>query len=187
MLLIFSFTNTPLFLTPYASSCAKPGPSIASIPWLSDTSSSLRVVLPASMVARAFPLSWLQRLFLAISNFSNAPLFLMASAKSPMLLLLMFRLVNALMAENISGVGQRGYSCTYWHLGRKAASMMAPEASKSFPLKSALVMDVSMVTASLSLESPLMVSLFNALMAENISGVGLKDILVLTGTWGERQ
>ena len=42
--------------------------------------------------------------------------------------------------------------------------MMAPEASKSFPLKSALVMDVSMVTASLLLESPLMVSLFNALV-----------------------
>ena len=53
---------------------------------------------------------------------------------------------NALMAKNISEVRQRGYVRTYWHLGRKAASMMAPEAPSFFPVKSTLVMEVSMVT-----------------------------------------
>ena len=90
------------------------------------------------------------------------------------------------MAENISGVGQRGYSCTYWHLGRKAASMMAPEASKTFPLKSALVMDVSMVTASLLLESPLMVSLFNALMVVWTVQVLAECITGMDGAWRAR-
>ena len=61
-----------------------------------------------------------------------------------------------------------GYSCTYWHLGRKAASMMAPEASKVFPLKSASVMELSMVTGLLYLSSPLKVNFTNALMADTI-------------------
>ena len=44
-----------------------------------------------------------------------------------------------------------GYSCTYLHLGRKAAmSMIAPEACRALPLKSASVMELSMVTVSLS-------------------------------------
>ena len=43
-----------------------------------------------------------------------------------------------------------GYSCTYLHLGRKAPSMMAPEACKPLPLKSASVMELSMVTGLLS-------------------------------------
>ena len=45
------------------------------------------------------------------------------SVLPPRLLALISRLVNALMAKNISGLGQRGYSRTYWHLGRKAATM----------------------------------------------------------------
>ena len=57
-----------------------------------------------------------------------------------------------------------GYSCAYWHLGRKAVSMMAPETPKPLSLKSALVMEASMVTGLLLDVSPLMVSFFIALM-----------------------
>ena len=80
---------------------------------------------------------------------------------------MIFAVTIALMAKNISGVGQRGYSCTYWHLGRKAASMMAPEAMRYFPLKLASVMEVSIVTGLLLpyLSSPLIVSFVIALMA----------------------
>ena len=42
-------------------------------------------------------------------------------------------------------------TCTYWHLGRKAASMMAPETPSSLPLKSASTIDVSIVTGGPSL------------------------------------
>ena len=59
--------------------------------------------------------------------------------------------------------------------------MMAPEASKTFPLKSALLMDVSMVTALLLIESPLMVSLFNAPLVGD-GGDGKHDI---TGCGGD--
>ena len=44
-----------------------------------------------------------------------------------------------------------GCSCTYLHLGRKAASMIAPEAPRCFPLKSASVIEASMVTGGASL------------------------------------
>ena len=51
---------------------------------------------------------------------------------------------------------------TYWHLGRKAATIIAPEAPNSLPLKSASVMVAFMVTACLS--PKVMVS--SALMVE---------------------
>ena len=58
---------------------------------------------------------------------------------------------------------------TYWHFGKKAATIIAPpEAPSSLPLKSASVMSVFIVTAFLSPK----VIVSNALMAENISGVG---------------
>jgi hypothetical protein len=44
------------------------------------------------------------------------------------------------------------------HLGRKAESMMAPDAPRYFPLKSASTMEVSMVTGLLNPESPLNVN-----------------------------
>jgi hypothetical protein len=34
---------------------------------------------------------------------------------------------------------------TYWHFGRKAATTIAPEAPRVFPLRSAEVMEVSIV------------------------------------------
>jgi hypothetical protein len=80
------------------------------------------------------------------------------------LFLLIFRLVNALMAKRISGVGQGIYIyiyiCTYWHFGWKAATMLASW-GLSLPLKSASVIVVVMVTACLS---PNMI-VANALMA----------------------
>jgi hypothetical protein len=53
---------------------------------------------------------------------------------------------------------ERGYSATYLHLGRKAAAMIAPDAPRYFPPKSASTMEVSIVTGLLSLESPLNVN-----------------------------
>ena len=55
---------------------------------------------------------------------------------------------------------------TYLHWGRAAAMCLAPLDPNPLQLTSKLVI---------------------ALMAENVSGVELRDILVLTGTWGERQ
>ena len=52
-----------------------------------------------------------------------------------------------MMAKQASG-SDRGYFCTYWHLGRKAATIIAPEARSSLPLKSASVMLVLRVTVS---------------------------------------
>ena len=43
-----------------------------------------------------------------------------------------------------------GYIHTYWHLGRNAARMMAAEAMRPLPLKSASVILVFIVTASSS-------------------------------------
>ena len=43
-----------------------------------------------------------------------------------------------------------GYSHTYWHLGRNAAAMIAPEALSCLPLRSASVMSAFIVTACLS-------------------------------------
>ena len=63
----------------------------------------------------------------------------------------------------ISKGGSEEYSCTYWHLGRKAASMMAPEAPKYLLLKSASVMEVSIVTVLVP-AGPLMVSFVSALI-----------------------
>ena len=53
-------------------------------------------------------------------------------------------------------------SCAYWHLGRKAASMIAPEACSHLPLNLPSVIDVSMVTGSLS-SGPLKVSFVSVL------------------------
>ena len=44
-----------------------------------------------------------------------------------------------------------GYSCTYLHLGRKAATIIAPEATSILSLMSALVMELSIVTSCLAL------------------------------------
>ena len=64
------------------------------------------------------------------------------------LLLARLRDANALMADGEKYIrgGTEGIFLTYWHLGRKAASMMALEAPSFFLLKSASVMEVSMVT-----------------------------------------
>ena len=43
-----------------------------------------------------------------------------------------------------------GYSCTYLHLGRKAATIIEPEAPSILPLMSALVMELSIVTSCLA-------------------------------------
>ena len=45
-----------------------------------------------------------------------------------------------------------GYSCTYWHLGRNAAIKMAPEVPRYFPLKSASIIEASMVTGGASFQ-----------------------------------
>ena len=72
----------------------------------------------------------------------------------PRLLLLIFRSVNALMVVwTVLGVSKkykRGYSRTYWHLGRNAAAMIAPEAPSCLSLRSAAVMSTFIVTACLS-------------------------------------
>jgi hypothetical protein len=48
------------------------------------------------------------------------------------------------------------------HLGRNAATMMAPEEPRPFPLKSALVMEASMVTGAESSSPPLKVNFESA-------------------------
>ena len=91
-----------------------------------DTSSSLSVEFSFRASANALPDSLLRR-WLALT----------------------FSFVIALMANEYQGQTGNILEHTYWHLGRKAASMMAPEACRSLPLKSASVMDVSMVTGLL--------------------------------------
>jgi hypothetical protein len=54
------------------------------------------------------------------------------------------------MSERVLGISdwsiQRGYrQGTYVHLGRKAASTLAPEGPSSFQLRSAEIMEISMV------------------------------------------
>ena len=52
-----------------------------------------------------------------------------------------------------AGVSQMVYPdgvATYWHLGRRAATIIAPEAPSCLPLKSASVIMVFMVTAFVS-------------------------------------
>jgi hypothetical protein len=51
-------------------------------------------------------------------------------------------------------------------VGKKAESIMAPDAQRAFPLKSASVMDVSIVTGLESLESPLNVNAVNDLKSD---------------------
>jgi hypothetical protein len=58
------------------------------------------------------------------------------------------------------------------HLGRKAESMMAPDAPRPFPLKSATAMVVSMVTDMLS-SSPLKTNFANALLSEDVRDISL--------------
>jgi hypothetical protein len=63
------------------------------------------------------------------------------------------------LSEGVSVDVKRGYSDTYVHLGRKAATMIAPDTPRHFLLKSASTTEVSMVTGSLySLLSPLNVN-----------------------------
>jgi hypothetical protein len=50
----------------------------------------------------------------------------------------------------VSADARRGYSRTYVHLGRKAATMMAPDAPRPLALKSASAMEISIVTGLLS-------------------------------------
>jgi hypothetical protein len=66
-----------------------------------------------------------------------------------MLLLLMSSLINALLLEGVSADARKGYSGTYVHLGRKAATMIAPDVPRPFALTSATVMEISMVTGGL--------------------------------------
>ena len=76
----------------------------------------------------------------------------------------MSRLVIALMVvwtvQVLANVYAGGVE-TYWHLGRKAATIIAPETPSCLPLKSASIMTVFMVTAWLSPK----VIVSNALMA----------------------
>jgi hypothetical protein len=58
----------------------------------------------------------------------------------------------------------QGYSGTYVHLGRKAAAMIAPDTPRALRLRSASIMEVSMVTGLLSVSSPLNVNFNMALM-----------------------
>jgi hypothetical protein len=58
------------------------------------------------------------------------------------------RLVRALLgAGYYSSLDVKAAACTYWHFGRKAASVVAPEAPEEapfhFPLKLASVMELS--------------------------------------------
>jgi hypothetical protein len=66
------------------------------------------------------------------------------------LLFARFRDDMALLSEQVSADGGRGYlfgqAGTHVHVGKKAESIMAPDARRLFPLKSASVMDVSIVT-----------------------------------------
>jgi hypothetical protein len=62
------------------------------------------------------------------------------------------------------------YQSTYWHFGRKAATIMPPDTPSVLPLKSASVMVVSIVTGSLLL-SPLKVNVDNALLSEDVRDV----------------
>jgi hypothetical protein len=70
----------------------------------------------------------------------------------------------ALLSEGVSADARRGYSGTYVHLGRKAATMLAPDLPRPFALKSASVMEISMVTPPWP--SPLNVNCDMALMPE---------------------
>jgi hypothetical protein len=65
------------------------------------------------------------------------------------------------------------YQSTYWHFGRKAATIMPPDTPSALPLKSASVMVVSMVTGLLSLLCPLKVNVDNALLLEDILGMSV--------------
>jgi hypothetical protein len=51
---------------------------------------------------------------------------------------------------------------TYWHFGRKPASMVAPDIPRHLLLKSTLVMMVSMVTGLLDASLPLKVNFKSA-------------------------
>jgi hypothetical protein len=57
-------------------------------------------------------------------------------------------------------------SVTHVHVGKKAVSIMAPDAQRAFPLKSASVMDVSIVTGLEALTSPLNVNVVNDLKSD---------------------
>ena len=66
----------------------------------------------------------------------------------------MSKVVNALLSEGVSVDVKRGYSDTYVHFGRKAATMIAPDSPRPFSRKSTSTIEVSMVTDQ-SLSSPL--------------------------------
>jgi hypothetical protein len=70
---------------------------------------------------------------------------------------------------------RRGYSDTYVHLGRKAAAMIAPDAPRHFPPKSASTMEVSMVTGSLSQSSSPNVNVNMALLLEGVSDGDIRN------------
>jgi hypothetical protein len=72
----------------------------------------------------------------------------------------------ALLSEGVSVDVKRRYSDTYVHLGRKAATMIAPDAPRHFLPKFAFTMEVFMVTGLLSPRSPLNVNVDIALMPE---------------------
>jgi hypothetical protein len=81
---------------------------------------------------------------------------------------------SALLPEGVSANVRWGYSGTYVHLGRKAATIWASQ-GLSFPLKLASVISVVIVTTCVSPN----VSFVNALLSERILGVsvlGIRDI-----------
>jgi hypothetical protein len=65
-----------------------------------------------------------------------------------------------------------GYRGTHVHFGRNAESITVPDTPRPFPLKSATVMVVSMVT-DLLLSPPLNVKFVNALLSEDILGMSV--------------